>query len=446
MSTTEGALPGDTLKRIITERRYMKEFFDWMQRRLDLDKKYLEELKALRVSANPEWSQSNVSPLISPMLEFLARERQATYDATNTDLQELSGVNSPNWNEETGESAISKYDDLIAACKRHEVCREEASSITAVKEMQQWHEQGPNGTDSQTLGSMTDTDLSRFVLPETERNYRESVVQQQQLARVVNGWHHSRLPEHLDSHQSRSEEVQALVARVISEHSHLLTALIGCLEATKNSIHRFSSGSFISWAHDQCETESEHRDMKEAVHVDFWNGRTRSHIIFGSASQTPLEVRGAMKLLEEEGKLQDLYLADLAKDKVLELELSLAIQTGVPLALLPDYKLMLICSIGLLSNPPLIPLLEEDINRYRAGVPRNRLHIIMSRVSKQDEIVALLNILYSSSTNLYRSSLDKLLTHRKQQSSISSRFEARRDSVALAASFQLVRHLREINL
>jgi hypothetical protein len=62
-------------------------------------------------------------------------------------------------------------------------------------------------------------------------------------------------------------------------------------------MHEFSSTSFISWAHDQHELETEHRYMKKAVYVDFLNGETRSDLIFGTISVTNLEARLALEEL-----------------------------------------------------------------------------------------------------------------------------------------------------
>ncbi|PVF90930.1 hypothetical protein CPB86DRAFT_481185 [Serendipita vermifera] len=237
------------------------------------------------------------------MVELVTREvkeRQATCDTMNAYLEELSNVNSPDHNTDLGESMINLYEDLIAACKVHDRSREEASSTQAVKELKQWHEQGPNGAYGQTLFEANGKYLSLFMFPDIELNYRESVIQQQVLARIVNTWHYFHLPELLESHQSRGEEIKTLVARMASEHSRLLTALVGHLEATKNDIHVFSSGSFISWAHNQHGSESDHEYMKEAVHVDFSNGTTRSNVIFGT---TLLDVGHTMKVLKERNDL-----------------------------------------------------------------------------------------------------------------------------------------------
>ncbi|CAG8672849.1 14373_t:CDS:2, partial [Acaulospora colombiana] len=271
----------------------------------------IEELEAFRKSANPQWSQSGISPLVSPMLEFLGQEveeRQTTCDTMNTYMEELGHFKSPDRNEE--------YDDLIAACKAHEECREEASSTKAVKDMRHWHEQGPNGTDGKYLEYMDDEELEQFLLPLPERNYRESIVRQQSLARATNTWHHSQFPELLDRHQSRTEEIKTLMARLVTEHryryvsywdgrlgsltspnSRLLTGLVGQLEATKNSVYEFSSSSFISSAHDQRNFESDHTYMKEAVHVDFSNGTTRPYIVFGTVSQTLISGRHVTKAM-----------------------------------------------------------------------------------------------------------------------------------------------------
>ncbi|CAG8657404.1 13220_t:CDS:10, partial [Acaulospora colombiana] len=355
MSTTQEILPGDTLKRITEENKYMDEFVDWMKRRqyatVDFERDSLEELKALKVSTNPQWSQSGVSPLVSPMLNLLTREigeRQATCETMSIYLEEPSNINSP---KEVDKSMIGKYDDLIATCKTHEMCREEASSIKAVKDMQRWHQQDPpKGTRGKWIHFMNDDDLNRFVLPVTERNYRESVVRQQE--------------ERLDSHQSRSEEIRTRIARMVTEHSRLLTAVVGHLEAAKNSVHEFSPSSFISHAHDRRESESEHEYMNKAVYVDFSNGKTQPYIIFGTVSQTLTEVRRAMKILQEGKDSFSLGHTRPTKDKALDLEQSLATQPSPQLKRLSQDDIRLLCSFELLSNPPLIPILDEEVKRY----------------------------------------------------------------------------------
>ncbi|PVF91510.1 hypothetical protein CPB86DRAFT_323011 [Serendipita vermifera] len=323
------------------------------------------------------------------MLELVAREikeRQATYDTMNTYLEELSNVHSPDHNADSGESMISVYEDLIAACKVHDRFREEASSTEAVKELKQWHEAGPNGTYGKRLWDMDDEDLSLFVLPEAERNYRESVVRQHVLARIVKKWHHSHLPGRFDSHQSRSEEIKTLMARMASEHSRLLTAVVGHLEAAKNGIHGFSSRSFISQAHNQRDSESEHGYMKKALHVDFSNGTTRFHVIFGT---TLSEVGRAMKLLNQRSTSVDLHDFRPTKDKALELERYLATWSSSQLQNLSNDQLMLLCSFGLLSNPPLIPLKDGEVVRYALGMPSKNIDHVMRRVTKYDDMAAI---------------------------------------------------------
>lgn len=366
MSETQEVLPGNTLKRITEEHRYMGEFVDWLKCRLELDKKYIEELKALRTTANPQWSQSSLSPLVSSALDFISQEvktRQATCDTMTTYLEELSNFDSPDSIKETGGSIIDQYDELIAACKTHELCRDGASSMKAVRDMQQWHERGPNGIKGKPINAMGHRDFDRFVLPESERNYRESVVRQQALTHLVNTWHHSQFPERLDYHQSHYEEIKALLIRMTSEHSRLLTALVGHLETTKNSVHESSSSLFISWAHDQCQSESEHEYMKEVMHVDFSNGTTRPYIIFGTVSQSPL-VERVVKLLKERTQLYHLGHTKPTKDRALKLEQSSATRSGVQLELLSNDELRLLYSFAMLSNPPLIPLIDQEIKRY----------------------------------------------------------------------------------
>ncbi|PVF96411.1 hypothetical protein CPB86DRAFT_511494 [Serendipita vermifera] len=335
-------------------------------------------------------------------------------NTVNTYLQGLSNVCSPDWNEDTSEHMVSKYENLIAACKRHESCREIASSPDAVKELQQWHHQGPNDTSLMTLDDILDADFEHFVMPPAEREYRESVSQQTTLAYAVNGWHRTQLSERLDSHQSRIEEVKLLAGRVVSEHSRLSTALVGHLEATKSNIHEFSSSSSISWAHDQCDLESDHLYLKKPVHIDFSNGKRQSHVIFGTISKASLEARCALKALGEKHELSRLYLTNPVKDGALKLE---RLPTR-ELESLSVPKLRLLLSFALLSSPPLVPLLEEDIKRYAtSGLPRNKMSVVMSRVIRQDEVAAIFNVWEIYHSTIF-SSLDKLLTHRATASKI----------------------------
>jgi hypothetical protein len=64
--------------------------------------------------------------------------------------------------------------------------------------------------------------------------------------------------------------------------------------------HGFSSGLFISWAHDQREWEAEHRFLKEVVHVDFVTGITRSKVIYGTTFGL-FEASRALSELAESG-------------------------------------------------------------------------------------------------------------------------------------------------
>ncbi|PVF91513.1 hypothetical protein CPB86DRAFT_878483 [Serendipita vermifera] len=345
-----------------------------------------------------------------------AKERQATCDRMNAYLKELSNVNSPDREGKSGKSMISRYENLIATCKGHDGFRNEASSTEAVKILKQWHEEGPNGASDKLLQHMNDEDLSRFMLPELERNYRESVVQQQPLARVISKWHHSHLPKLLESHQSRSEEIKTLMARIASEHSRLLTAVAGHLEATKNDVHRFSSCSFISWAHNQRDYESEHRYMKEAIHVDFSNGTTRHDVIFGTVSRTQLEVGRAMQVLDAK-RQYSLFHGKPTKDKALELEQHLTTRTNPQIQLLPSDEFGLLLSFFLLSNPPLISLDGAEMKRYGNGISRKDIHTIMSRVTRHDEIAAIFDS-WEGLPLTYRNLLAKLMTHREDSQKI----------------------------
>jgi hypothetical protein len=94
-----------------------------------------------------------------------------------------------------------------------------------------------------------------------------------------------------------------------ASYSRLLTALVGHLQGTKNANHEFSSGSFISWAHDQRELEAEHRLMKEAVHVDFVTGTTRSTVVFGTIPEARFGVIRAYKELMDRRVFMVSYLS-----------------------------------------------------------------------------------------------------------------------------------------
>jgi hypothetical protein len=62
---------------------------------------------------------------------------------------------------------ISRYDDFIAACKAHEVCREEASATGAVRDLQQWHTRWPNENDKRYIWEIRDSEFEQHLLPLT---------------------------------------------------------------------------------------------------------------------------------------------------------------------------------------------------------------------------------------------------------------------------------------
>ncbi|CAG8672866.1 14374_t:CDS:2, partial [Acaulospora colombiana] len=170
---------------------------------LDFENDSLEELKTLRMSANPQWSQPGVD------------ERQTACETMNAYLEELSDIKSPDHNEEgqTGESMIGQYNDLIAACKKHDECREESSSTRAVKDMQEWHERGPNRNNSKFFRNLNDVELRQFneIIEKASSDSRNWLVPS--IHGTSPNFRYSQL-DLLDRHQSRTEEIKTLMARL----------------------------------------------------------------------------------------------------------------------------------------------------------------------------------------------------------------------------------------
>ncbi|PVF96414.1 hypothetical protein CPB86DRAFT_787036 [Serendipita vermifera] len=379
MMDTSSSLPGSTLKRMIREAKYMSQLIDLLKRRLELERRYLDELKSLSKSVNPKWLQSGIALLATPVTDLFENEIGAREEACNSMEGRFKQLKEFDHRDEyivvvSDGSSLDQYASLVSAGQAHEACQEEASSEKAVGELKRWYIQEPSTSDPSLAST---EDLERFLLPLAERKYRKSVIQQQANSVDVSRWHNQVLPTLFEPHQQYSENVKEFVRHYCNINCTLAMSSVRQLETTKSNIEKFSSSKFIAENHEQSLLEATHRFMKPTEYVDFVTGERSSTVIFGTDLVSPA-IKVAISLMAKRNMNLEFKRLP-TKAKSLQLERRLKPQSTLKKSLKPfsDSELETWCSFGLLSNPPLIPILIEEAKRYDKGIPRGRLAMIM---------------------------------------------------------------------
>ncbi|PVG01591.1 hypothetical protein CPB86DRAFT_80351 [Serendipita vermifera] len=166
MGRPNGDIPGQVLKAITEEHRHLGQFVDLLKRRIELDRKYLDDLEQLHQSfINPIWSQSAIWPLVEPFVDYFSREvasRRGICELLDNCIQELPDMDSFDLSDDNGTLMTEEYEKLGDIFQEHTLCRTEASSLPSIAELKVWHgrqyNEGP-------LHDLTKSELDSFSLP-----------------------------------------------------------------------------------------------------------------------------------------------------------------------------------------------------------------------------------------------------------------------------------------
>ncbi|KIM20386.1 hypothetical protein M408DRAFT_30401 [Serendipita vermifera MAFF 305830] len=185
--------PGTALKTIIEESQYLKEFMLMIREKLDLEGRYLNDLKKLRKTCNPQWSESGIRDLVSPILDLFENE------IAHLEARRL----------ENGASALALGlpESLEAVYKAHQKAHRELVEEKSLDTLKRWYAVG---------------EPYSFILPEKERRYRWAVVNQQRVVEHLGNWYSTGVQAALDVHQERAEDMKKFLIRMATERKDVV--------------------------------------------------------------------------------------------------------------------------------------------------------------------------------------------------------------------------------
>ncbi|KIM27671.1 hypothetical protein M408DRAFT_162804 [Serendipita vermifera MAFF 305830] len=80
--------PGTALKIVVEENAQLNAFVAMIERKLQLDKQRVNDLKEWQQSWNPEWTTSGIAALVTPLLDHMKQE-VAYYEASNEEITSI---------------------------------------------------------------------------------------------------------------------------------------------------------------------------------------------------------------------------------------------------------------------------------------------------------------------------------------------------------------------
>ncbi|PVF95719.1 hypothetical protein CPB86DRAFT_787729 [Serendipita vermifera] len=410
MSNSGEHAPGQVLKTIVEEHEYLNQFMGILKRRLELDRKYIQELEQLDQCVNAGWSQSTIWPLVGPMLVFFSNEisaRHETCKAMSAYISELTKVDPPDKPEEGEGSMSDQYQELDRLCREHDRIHAEASTPAAITELKRWRNEQPSAGYIEDFKS---PDIQLCSLLPTDRAYRQSVLRQQKKVAEISSWHNTVLFDRLEGHRQHTEDIKNLIDKLSTGYGDLSTKLATQLTAAKEQLDQFSPPSFVSESHDLQQLEAGHVSMRPVTLIDVVSGEKIPMGIFGTERAATV-MQEVMDLMVER-KRSFYYGAFPPKEEILELEKRFRVDTTIKdtLKSFSDLELHIIFSFILLSESPLIPIPDDEFARYSRGIPREKLQSVMDRTPpKHRRLIQDVVIMWGYG---YRWLLAALLTHR----------------------------------
>ncbi|PVF99321.1 hypothetical protein CPB86DRAFT_302761 [Serendipita vermifera] len=124
---------GAILESVCDERRLLVQFGGWLHRRLELDRKYIKDLKELREMVNPDWTGCTVRHLLLPTVQLLDEEvkaREAAYNRTVGHLDPLPTLER--------DIDVQSYAEVESAYEDVKAEREKARRPSVVTTWQEW--------------------------------------------------------------------------------------------------------------------------------------------------------------------------------------------------------------------------------------------------------------------------------------------------------------------
>ncbi|KIM20724.1 hypothetical protein M408DRAFT_30117 [Serendipita vermifera MAFF 305830] len=368
--------PGTLLKAVAQEDRFLDEFMTFMRKRIELDAQHLANLKGLQDNCNPDWRSSSIWPFISPFIVFCADEinhlESHIIEATAC-LDRIPHSSPPLPGAKEEFNAFDMPEIIKSPYLEYLRCYEVASSERSVQDLI-WYRDA----------------LPRYgfkrLLPESERAYRQAVLQQQAAAELASRWYRDVFPEILEQHQQRAEAVKCFLHGTLTRQSLLASRLSSSNSTAIYDTILFSSSKFIAPHHEQMNKEKGHPFLKEVCYRNHAaDGRVVKPIFGTDIVNTVALAHDILRELESAGFIQprDLGgttshsgLTSSAPRELFKLEQDLY-ESGITAMQQSHLGLWHTLEFALMTAPPLLPFSNKEISLYSKGIPPDKMDALL---------------------------------------------------------------------
>lgn len=360
----------------------MVEFIAMIQKRLKIDKKHLDELRALQATWNPKWSDSGVSTLTSSLLSHISNEiadKERSYKEVLSRLEIVSAP--PIDNSHSDFDPLEMLGNLEEAYENYHKCRDVISTPEAQKPLQKWY------------SSWKGADSAEMVMPAIDRDFRKATIRQQRAVDKAQSWYSGILPDVIERHQEYSETIKSFLQLVLTSSSSLLSNLSVSCSVALNSTAAFSSARFIAPLHDKSDKEGRCFLLQKCEYLNYMTDKQPAQPLVGFEGEQRvvlvnhvLDFGGLFFLSGQLSHLgQNLF-------TVLDLEKAYNYESFADFLKKVDAHLLIKATqIALCCDVPLVPILHEETSQYHKGIPRGKIRTIVDRIPEpiREEVLAI---------------------------------------------------------
>ncbi|KIM20811.1 hypothetical protein M408DRAFT_30078 [Serendipita vermifera MAFF 305830] len=369
-------LPGNTFHEIKLDHDYLDSFIEMIAEKLAIDERHLKDLKSLEETWNPNWNNSGIWPLISPLLNYF-REEISRLERSIAEI--VPRVDKLKRSPPLDEFSPPKvFDDLEPMYQKEQDALKVAHKI-----------------DSGRIGICYWGVKSPYqcLVLDQDRNYRRAVWRQHKAVDQATSWYTENMPTVLENHQQRTEDVKSCVQSILIQYSGVSSELSASCSTSIRRMAAFSSTTFISLRHDQAERERSHILLRKANYMNPLDEFHPAQPLLGLGPEgLPSVILRVIEAYDASGNEWDEFSkAEAPFDKVFELERK-CIQSDLP-TLLKEYnrswKLELSYTL-FMSDLPLLVIADGDAKQYRDGIPRSRMKVLLNRSAPSNRAEILL--------------------------------------------------------
>ncbi|KIM22461.1 hypothetical protein M408DRAFT_28692 [Serendipita vermifera MAFF 305830] len=374
MEPAQGDLvPGTAMKVMIDEHRYLQAFLSMVKTKLDLEKKYLADLAALRDSWDPKWAESGISTLVSPFLNHMSSE---ILHKTDTHAHVMSLLETMPETPAPGDSdPLEVLAVLEPAYREYEKCKAAVTSPEGLKCLQDWS----------TLVTEYNPWKGRVhILPQIDGDFRKAVVTQNQAAEEATLWYTEVVPSALEHHQQNTEHIKSLLIAVCSHYGDLQATLSTSCSTALNTTASFVSSRFISPRHGEAQAEAKHYLVQKCDYRNYTTTGCLSHAVYGLG---PDATANLVKFLVDSVNLGVYWIYRWDWDLIWRDGSAFEV-SGLSKDLLDKIrnttvtKRECIMKYALFRDVPLIPIPKEVIASYRNGISRSKIGSILDHIQQ----------------------------------------------------------------